>query len=97
MMMRNLILLQLALLGSVRGQDAGAGPAKVCYEWTGAECSWEPNLQPMTVDFGSHNETFYAYVHPDVSTFYNETPKTYLPLKTSFSGFFVPLPGRDLE
>ena len=70
----------------VDGQEAV--PVKKCYEWTGAECSWEPNMRPMTVDFGSYNETFYAYVPPDVSTFYNETPKTFIPLKTAFTGFF---------
>lgn len=71
------------------GQDDSVVPPQTCYEWTGAECSWEPNLRPMTVDFMGYNETFYAYVPPDVSTFYNETPKTYLPLKTAFTGFFA--------
>ena len=87
-----LVLLQLlfVVVSRVKGQDdVDATPGKICYEWTGAECSWEPNLRPMTVDFGQYNETFYAYVQPDVSTFYNETPKTYLPLKTSFTGFFA--------
>jgi len=85
-----LFLLSVLAIAVVKGQDADtATPPKLCYEWTGAECSWEPNLRPMTVDFGSYNETFYAYVQPDVSTFYNETPKTHMPLKTTFTGFFA--------
>jgi prolyl 4-hydroxylase len=43
----------------------------------------------MTVSLGAdHNETFYAYVPPDVSTFYNATAKSYLPLQTKATGFF---------
>ena len=48
---------------------------QTCHAWTGASCDWEPNLKSMTVQYGSgvYNETFYAYVTPDVSTFYNLT------------------------
>jgi len=45
-----------------------------CDAWTGSSCDWEPNLQKMTVAYGSGaSEVFYAYVTPDVATFYNET------------------------
>ena len=48
-----------------------------CHAWTGASCDWEPNLKQMTVVLGPHrNETFYAYVTPDVST---SMPKPVLP------------------
>jgi len=56
-------------------------PGSNCRLWTGAlECGWEPQLQPMEVK-GFHATTdgdddtvlFYAYVPPDVATFYNET------------------------
>jgi prolyl 4-hydroxylase len=54
-----------------------AGPPQHCADWSGAECSWEPNLQKMTADFGPDlKETFYAYVQSDVSLFYNETAGT---------------------
>lgn len=62
---------------------------QTCYEWTGSTCSWEPNLQAMRVDFGAQNETFYAYVLPDVSTFYNKTAKSLAAVPvTGFTGMF---------
>jgi hypothetical protein len=42
----------------------------------------------MMVDFGTYNETFYAYVTPDVATFYNQTPGSMTPKKPRFSGLF---------
>jgi prolyl 4-hydroxylase len=42
----------------------------------------------MLVDFGAYNETFYAYVTPDVATFYNETPGSMKPKKLRFNGLF---------
>jgi hypothetical protein len=51
-------------------------PQNNCHAWTGASCDWEPNLNTMTVEYGSYNETFDAYVTPDVSTFYNLSART---------------------
>ncbi|KAL7580981.1 hypothetical protein ACA910_005795 [Epithemia clementina (nom. ined.)] len=63
--------------------------AQTCYEWTGSSCSWEPNLQPMKVSFSKgEDSTFYAYVTPDVSTFYNETKGSRTAVKPLFSGMF---------
>jgi hypothetical protein len=64
-------------------------------------CSWEdretcsdgngyrdPNLVPMLVDFGKHQDNVLVYVTPDVSTFYNETPGTRSKKETTFKGQF---------
>lgn len=59
-----------------------------CHAWTGATCEWEPNLHKMTVSYqNNYNETFYAYITPEVSTFYNETD-TRKAVQPSFQGFF---------
>lgn len=58
-----------------------------CAPWTGAECAWEPNLQPMKLQ-GLHEDIFYAYVTPDVSTFYNETAGSRKPVKMRNTGMF---------
>ncbi|GAX13187.1 hypothetical protein FisN_17Hh117 [Fistulifera solaris] len=56
-----------------------------CHLWTGApECGWEPNLRPMEV----FDSTFYAYVPPDVSTYYNETDGTRKVQTMKHNGFF---------
>jgi len=61
-----------------------------CAEWSGAKCDWEPSLKPMNVDFGpALQETFYAYVTPDVSTFYNRTEKSMKPVEPNFTGFYA--------
>jgi prolyl 4-hydroxylase len=46
------------------------------------------SLKAMTVDFGAYNETFYAYVTPDVATFYNETPGSRAQQNPRFRGLF---------
>ena len=63
---------------------------QTCHSWTGASCDWEPNLHPMTVKYGNgiYNETFNAYVIPDVSTFYNLPVGTKKPKSPSFHGQF---------
>lgn len=63
---------------------------QTCHAWTGASCDWEPNLQPMTVQYGNgaYNESFFAYVTPDVSTFYNLTRKSKKAAKPHFAGLF---------
>jgi prolyl 4-hydroxylase len=78
------VLLSIALVclaRLVRSQDGSAAaeavvppPPQHCEEWTGAQCEWEPNLKLMTAEFGpTLKEPFYAYVTPDVATFYNKT------------------------
>jgi hypothetical protein len=60
--------------------------------WSGSavSCGWEPNLLPMTVQYGGgYNETYYAYVTPDVSTFYNAPAKSKKPSKLQFNGMFA--------
>ena len=64
-------------------------------------CSWEdrntcsgengyrdPNLVPILVDFGSHQDNVMVYVTPDVATFYNETPGARRKKETNFHGQF---------
>lgn len=86
-------LLCLALPRSSTGLADSASeadyPAQQCAEWSGAQCSWEPNLRKMTVDFGvGYTEPFYAYVTPDVSTFYNATEKSRVEVQPRFSGLY---------
>ncbi|GKY93301.1 hypothetical protein MPSEU_000297600 [Mayamaea pseudoterrestris] len=64
-------------------------PPQHCAEWSGAQCSWEPNLAKMTVDFGAgYKEPFYAYVTPDVATFYNETKGSRPEVAPRFTGLY---------
>jgi hypothetical protein len=75
------------------GQTVSSSPSSVqttCHAWTGASCDWEPNLKAMKLQFqgGTYSETFYAYVTPDVSTFYNETAGTRQEIPPRFTGFF---------
>lgn len=58
--------------GDLEDLDDFLYPQK-CLAWTGASCDWEPNLRDMTVQYGNgvYNETFLAYVVPDVASFYN--------------------------
>ena len=56
---------------------------------TGGEKNKDPNLVPMTVDFGdNHLETVDVYVTPDVATFYNETPGSRTKKETAWRGQF---------
>ena len=69
----------------------GEGYPQNCHAWAGATCEWEPNLRPMTVHYESNalpNETFYAYVTPDVSTFYNDTAMSRKEVLPRFKGQF---------
>ena len=63
---------------------------QTCHSWTGASCDWEPNLHPMTVQYGNgiYNETFNAYIIPDVSTFYNLSSGTKKAKTPKFNGQF---------
>lgn len=80
--------------GEGGGEDGSEQDPQTCHAWTGASCDWEPNLKKMTVAYGNgaFNETFYAYVTPDVSTFYNETAarrKAKIPKFTGQFGKFI--------
>jgi prolyl 4-hydroxylase len=47
-------------------------------------------MKPMTVDFGhGRKETFYAYQPPDVSTYYNQTPRLLRAFPVDFKGSFA--------
>ena len=74
----------------LEGQQQQQQDEFACHSWTGATCDWEPNLQKMTVAYGNgaYNETFYAYVTPDVATFYNETPGSRKAKQPFFSGLY---------
>lgn len=48
----------------------------------------DPNLVPMTVDFGGRTDTVMVYMTPDVATFYNETPGSRTRKETKFKGLF---------
>jgi prolyl 4-hydroxylase len=85
------ILLVASQLPNANGQQAQNHPAppQTCRDWAGPQCGWEPNMKPMTVDFGHGNtEVFYAYQPPDVSTFYNKTAGTLKAQKPRFTGMF---------
>lgn len=49
----------------------------------------DPNLVPLTVDFGDRQDTVHVYVTPDVATFYNETPGSMRKAETNFRGQFT--------
>ena len=64
-------------------------------------CTWEeratcgnvyrdPHLKPLQVTLNGDkvDETFYAYVPPDFSTYYNASQGSMKPIETSFSGMF---------
>jgi prolyl 4-hydroxylase len=87
-----LVFVQAAQYYDDEQQALGAPPASCQHAWTGAECSWEPNLRPMTVQnfYGQQEtETFYAYVTPDVSSFYNKTDKSLQATKPRFQGIYA--------
>ena len=58
--------------------------------WTGGSCEWDYNVMPMTVTFENDvQETFFAYVEPDVSTFYNKTEGQMRVVNPDFDGLFT--------
>jgi hypothetical protein len=58
--------------------------------WTGGSCEWDYNMQPMTAVFeNNRKEVFYAYVEPDVSTFYNQSEGQLQVVRPDFTGMFV--------
>lgn len=86
-----LIWLSIRLFALCCAQEAtdDASNSPQCAVWSGAECAWEPNLQTMKVDFGPKlQETFSAYVTPDVAEFYNETAGSRKAVAPAFAGLF---------
>ena len=70
-------------------QDLAHPHADACV-WTGGACEWDFNMQAMTATFeGDRSETFYAYVEPDVSTFYNQTEGQLRVVEPDFTGLFL--------
>jgi hypothetical protein len=58
--------------------------------WTGGSCEWDYNMHPMTAVFeNNRKEVFYAYVEPDVSTFYNQSEGQLQVVQPEFTGMFV--------
>lgn len=58
--------------------------------WTGGSCEWDYNMQAMTVTFeNDRKESFFAYVEPDVATFYNETEGHLRVAEPDFNGLFT--------
>lgn len=62
--------------------------------WTGGACEWDYNMQAMTADFeAGRSETFYAYVAPHVSAYYNQTDESATGgmrvVEPDFDGFFL--------
>lgn len=69
--------------------DATHPHAESC-AWTGGSCEWDYNMQPMTAIFeNDQTETFFAYVEPDVSTFYNKTQGQMRVVEPDFNGLFT--------
>lgn len=92
---RRLLLLSLLAFGSAaKGQEDETPdythPHADSCSWTGGSCEWDYNMQPMTATFENNvKETFYAYVEPDVSTFYNETEGQLRVVEPDFTGLFT--------
>lgn len=82
---RILLVLSVAVIGRGSAENETDSFPQNCKAWTmngDGECSWEPDLRPMTVDYGGgYTESFYAYVTPDVSVFYNKTEGSLKPQK----------------
>lgn len=70
-------------------QDLSHPHADSC-AWTGGSCEWDYNMQAMTAKFeNGETATFFAYVQPDVSTYYNQTEGTRHVAEPDFQGMFV--------
>lgn len=97
------LLLVCCLLQACHQSFAAVNVADgVLVEEERSSCTWEdreacaiagneyrdPNLVPLTVDFGDHQDTRYVYVTPDLATFYNATPGSMKKVETTFRGQF---------
>ena len=57
--------------------------------WNDINCYQDPNLKEISIDLGNgDNETFLAYIPPDVSTFYRDKPLTRKAVAPKFNGQF---------
>ncbi len=73
----------LFLKGYVVGQEE-----QTC-SWNDLNCYQDPHLKEIEVDLGKgFNETFLAYIPPDVSTFYREEPFSRKAVTPRFNGQF---------
>ena len=88
--------LQLAFIlwGTLAFQVAANDEEQTCSSGTSALYN-DPNLKAMTVNLGdgtsgkdSELTTFYAYVSPDIATFYNKTAGSVRAVEPSFRGQF---------
>lgn len=58
-------------------------------KWEDGNCFTDPSMKEMTFDIGHGNQTFWAYVRPDVSTFYQQEPGSKTALTPNFIGQFA--------
>jgi hypothetical protein len=57
--------------------------------WNDIHCYQDPNLKEISIDLGyGENETFLAYIPPDVSTFYGDKPFSRKAVAPKFNGQF---------
>lgn len=63
------------------------GSVKADCSLTDDDFNSDPALQTMTFDMGYGPQEFRAYVQPDVSTFYQEPPKSKIPMKPLHVGW----------
>lgn len=54
-----------------------------------SNCFSDPQMKEMVFDLGNGNETFWAYVPPDVSTFYRQEPGSMNARDPNFIGQFA--------
>jgi hypothetical protein len=88
-----LALARVGILSSAQDvsdpQDLAHPHAESC-SWTGGSCEWDYNMQAMTATFeNDQKETFFAYVEPDVSSYYNQTEGTKKVVEPKFQGMFA--------
>lgn len=78
-------------LDSTVGDPQGlAHPHADACVWTGGACEWDYHMQAMTAVFEQgREETFYAYVEPDVATYYNQTEGSMRVVEPDFNGMFM--------
>lgn len=84
-------LQSLALVAAILLSDHVVSPEDQVCSWTDLSCYQDPHLKEIEVNLDRHsslNETFLAYIPPDVSTFYGEEPFSRKAVRPSFNGHF---------